>query len=176
MYFETGQGSELSSDAHYGADQVTMEARCYAYARVFHPFMVNTVVGFIGPEYLYDSRQVIRAGLEDHFMGKLSGVPMGCDCCYTNHMLAEQNDIENLAMLLGAAGANYILGVPTSDDVMLNYQTNAYHDAATIREILGLRPIREFDLWLEKMGISENGRLTSRAGDPTIFLQKGGRG
>lgn len=176
MYFETGQGSELSSDAHYGADQVTMEARCYAYARVFKPFMVNTVVGFIGPEYLYDSRQVIRAGLEDHFMGKLSGIPMGCDCCYTNHMLAEQNDIENLAMLLGAAGANYILGVPTSDDVMLNYQTNAYHDAATVREILGLRPIREFDLWLEKMGISENGRLTSRAGDPTIFLEKGGRG
>ncbi len=176
MYFETGQGSELSSDAHYGADQVTMEARCYAYAREFKPFMVNTVVGFIGPEYLYDSRQVIRAGLEDHFMGKLSGIPMGCDCCYTNHMLAEQNDIENLAMLLGAAGANYILGVPTSDDVMLNYQTNAYHDAATIREVLGLRPIREFDLWLEKMGISENGRLTSRAGDPTIFLEKGGRG
>ncbi|MCI9195248.1 MAG: ethanolamine ammonia-lyase subunit EutB [Angelakisella sp.] len=176
MYFETGQGSELSSDAHYGADQVTMEARCYAYARVFHPFMVNTVVGFIGPEYLYDSRQVIRAGLEDHFMGKLSGIPMGCDCCYTNHMLAEQNDIENLAMLLGAAGANYILGVPTSDDVMLNYQTNAYHDVAAIREVLGLRPIREFDQWLEKMGISENGRLTSRAGDPTIFLQKGGRG
>lgn len=176
MYFETGQGSELSSDAHYGADQVTMEARCYAYAREFKPFMVNTVVGFIGPEYLYDSRQVIRAGLEDHFMGKLSGIPMGCDCCYTNHMLAEQNDIENLAMLLGAAGANYILGVPTSDDVMLNYQTNAYHDVAAIREILGLRPIREFDLWLEKMGISENGRLTGRAGDPTIFLEKGGRG
>ena len=176
MYFETGQGSELSSDAHYGADQVTMEARCYAYARVFHPFMVNTVVGFIGPEYLYDSRQVIRAGLEDHFMGKLTGIPMGCDCCYTNHMMADQNDIENLAMLLGAAGANYILGVPTSDDVMLNYQTNAYHDVAAIREVLGLRPIREFDQWLEKMGISENGRLTSRAGDPTIFLQKGGRG
>ncbi len=176
MYFETGQGSELSSDAHYGADQVTMEARCYAYARVFHPFMVNTVVGFIGPEYLYDSRQVIRAGLEDHFMGKLSGIPMGCDCCYTNHMLAEQNDIENLAMLLGAAGANYILVGTPSDDVMLNYQTNAYHDVAAIREVLGLRPIREFDQWLEKMGISENGRLTSRAGDPTIFLQKGGRG
>ena len=176
MYFETGQGSELSSDAHYGADQVTMEARCYGYARVFKPFMVNTVVGFIGPEYLYDSRQVIRAGLEDHFMGKLSGIPMGCDCCYTNHMLAEQNDIENLAMLLGAAGANYILGVPTSDDVMLNYQTNAYHDAAAIREILGLRPIREFDQWMERMGLSENGKLTSRAGDPTIFLEKGGRG
>lgn len=176
MYFETGQGSELSSDAHYGADQVTMEARCYGFARAFHPFMVNTVVGFIGPEYLYDSRQVIRAGLEDHFMGKLTGIPMGCDCCYTNHMMADQNDIENLSMLLAGAGVNYILGVPTSDDVMLNYQTNAYHDASTIREILGLRPIREFDMWLEKMGISENGRLTGRAGDPTIFTKQGGGG
>ena len=174
MYFETGQGSELSSDAHYGADQVTMEARCYGFAREFHPFMVNTVVGFIGPEYLYDSRQVIRAGLEDHFMAKLTGIPMGCDCCYTNHMMADQNDIENLSMLLGASGVNYILGVPTSDDVMLNYQTNAYHDAAAVREILGLRPIHEFDLWLEKMGISENGRLTKYAGDPTIFTKKGG--
>ncbi len=169
LYFETGQGSELSSDAHHGADQVTMEARCYGFAKAFQPFMVNTVVGFIGPEYLYDSRQVIRAGLEDHFMGKLSGVPMGCDCCYTNHMLADQNDIENLSLLLASAGVNYILGVPTSDDVMLNYQTNAYHDASTIRELLGLRPIREFDLWLESMGIAENGRLTARAGDPTIF-------
>ncbi len=169
MYFETGQGSELSSEAHYGADQVTMEARCYGYAKAFQPFMVNTVVGFIGPEYLYDSRQVIRAGLEDHFMAKLTGIPMGCDCCYTNHMMADQNDIENLAILLGASGVNYILGVPTSDDVMLNYQTNAYHDAATVREILGLRPIREFDQWLEKMGISENGKLTKWAGDPTIF-------
>ena len=173
MYFETGQGSELSSDAHYGADQVTMEARCYGYARNFAPFMVNTVVGFIGPEYLYDSRQVIRAGLEDHFMGKLSGIPMGCDCCYTNHMMADQNDIENLALLLASAGVNYILGVPTSDDVMLNYQTNAYHDAVTIREILGLRPIREFDVWLEKMGITENGKLTAKAGDPTLFTGKG---
>ncbi len=176
MYFETGQGSELSSDAHYGADQVTMEARCYAYARNFAPFMVNTVVGFIGPEYLYDSKQVIRAGLEDHFMGKLSGVPMGCDCCYTNHMLADQNDIENLALMLGAAGANYILGVPTSDDIMLNYQTNAYHDVGAIREILGKRPIYEFDCWLEKMGITENGKLTKRAGDPTIFTQMRGLG
>ena len=174
MYFETGQGSELSSDAHYGADQVTMEARCYGFAREFHPFMVNTVVGFIGPEYLYDSKQVIRAGLEDHFMGKLTGIPMGCDCCYTNHMMADQNDIENLSMLLANAGVNYILGVPTSDDVMLNYQTNAYHDAAAIREILGLRPIREFDLWLEKMGISENGKLTKYAGDPTIFTKRRG--
>lgn len=176
LYFETGQGSELSSDSHYGADQVTMEARCYAYAREFKPFMVNTVVGFIGPEYLYDSRQVIRAGLEDHFMGKLSGIPMGCDCCYTNHMMADQNDIENLAMLLGAAGANYILGIPSSDDIMLNYQTNAYHDAATIREILKMRPIKEFDVWLEKMGISENGKLTPKAGDPTIFHDRRGRG
>lgn len=171
MYFETGQGSELSSDAHYGADQVTMESRCYGFAREFNPFMVNTVVGFIGPEYLYDSRQVIRAGLEDHFMAKLHGVPMGCDCCYTNHMLADQNDIDNLSLLLASCGVNYILGVPTSDDVMLNYQTNAYHDAATIREILGLRPIREFEAWLEKMGIMENGRLTNRAGDPTIFVK-----
>lgn len=135
--------------------------------------MVNTVVGFIGPEYLYDSKQVIRAGLEDHFMGKLSGLPMGCDCCYTNHMMADQNDIENLALLLGAAGVNYILGVPTSDDVMLNYQTNAYHDIGTIREILGLRPIPAFERWLERMGIMENGRLTEKAGDPTVFMRKG---
>lgn len=171
MYFETGQGSELSSDSHYGADQVTMEARCYGFAREFQPFMVNTVVGFIGPEYLYDSRQVIRAGLEDHFMGKLSGLPMGCDCCYTNHMMADQNDIDNLSLLLGSCGVNYILGVPTSDDIMLNYQTNAYHDVNTIREILGLRPIAEFERWLEKMGILENGKFTERAGDPTIFLR-----
>ena len=169
MYFETGQGSELSSDAHFGADQVTMEARCYAFAREFHPFMVNTVVGFIGPEYLYDSKQVIRAGLEDHFMGKLSGIPMGCDCCYTNHMMADQNDIDNLAFLLGGAGINYIIGVPTSDDIMLNYQTTAYHDIQAIREIQGLHPIREFELWCEKMGIMENGRLTKRAGDATLF-------
>lgn len=172
MYFETGQGSELSSDAHFGADQVTMEARCYGYAREFAPFMVNTVVGFIGPEYLYDSKQVIRAGLEDHFMAKLSGVPMGCDCCYTNHMQADQNDIENLALLLGAAGVNYILGVPSSDDIMLNYQTNAYHDVNAVRETLGKHPIREFEIWLEKMGIMENGHLTDRAGDPTIFLSR----
>lgn len=172
LYFETGQGSELSSNAHFGADQVTMEARCYAFARNFHPFMVNTVVGFIGPEYLYDSKQIIRAGLEDHFMGKLSGIPMGCDCCYTNHMMADQNDIENLSLLLGAAGVNYILGVPASDDIMLNYQTNAYHDIGTIREILGLRPIPEFECWLEENGIMENGRLTEKAGDPTIFMSE----
>ena len=172
MYFETGQGSELSSDAHYGADQVTMEARCYGFAREFSPFMVNTVVGFIGPEYLYDSKQVIRAGLEDHFMGKLSGIPMGCDCCYTNHMMADQNDIENLSLLLASCGINYILGVPTSDDIMLNYQTNAYHDVQALREILNLRPIAEFEKWLEKMGIMEDGKYTKYAGDPTIFLKK----
>ncbi|MCL2022799.1 MAG: ethanolamine ammonia-lyase subunit EutB [Oscillospiraceae bacterium] len=169
LYFETGQGSELSSDAHFGADQVTMEARCYGFARAFSPFLVNTVVGFIGPEYLYNSRQVIRAGLEDHFMGKLSGLPMGCDCCYTNHMDADQNDIENLALLLAGAGVNYTIAVPSGDDIMLNYQTNAAHDAAAIREILGLRPIAEFDAWLEKMGITRSGCLTSFAGDARVF-------
>ncbi len=169
LYFETGEGSELSSDAYFGADQLTMEARCYAFAREYHPFMVNTVVGFIGPEYLYDSKQVIRAGLEDHFMAKLSGIPMGCDCCYTNHMMADQNDVESLAVLLASAGVNYVIGVPAGDDIMLNYQTNAYHDACAIRELLGLHPIPEFESWLEKMGIMKDGRLTARAGDPTLF-------
>ncbi len=172
FYFETGQGSELSSDAHYDTDQLTMEARCYGYARHFSPFMVNTVVGFIGPEYLYDSRQVIRAGLEDHFMGKLTGIPMGCDCCYTNHMLADQNDIENLSLMLTNAGINYILGVPAGDDIMLNYQTNSYHDVNALREITGKRPIKEFEQWLEKMGVLEDGKLTKRAGDPTIFTKE----
>ncbi len=174
LYFETGQGSELSSGSHYGADQVTMEARCYAYAKQFHPFMVNTVVGFIGPEYLYDSKQVLRAGLEDHFMGKLTGIPMGCDCCYTNHMMADQNDLETLTLTLAAAGCNYVIGVPASDDVMLNYQSNSYQDAAAVREVLGLHPIPEFERWLERVGIMENGRLTSLAGDPTIFTEKRG--
>ena len=173
-YFETGQGSELSSNAHFGADQVTMEARCYAYAKQFQPFMVNTVVGFIGPEYLYDSKQVMRAGLEDHFMGKLTGIPMGCDCCYTNHMQADQNDLESLTLMLAAAGCNYVIGVPASDDVMLNYQSNSYQDAAAVREVLGLRPIREFEQWLERVGIMENGKLTKLAGDPTIFTEKRG--
>lgn len=170
IYLETGQGSELSSDAHNGWDQVTMEARCYGFAKKFEPFLVNTVVGFIGPEYLYDARQVTRAGLEDHFMGKLSGIPMGCDCCYTNHMKADQNDIENLATLLVAAGCNYIMGVPQGDDCMLMYQSTGFHDSASLREIFGLRPIHEFDMWLEKMGFSENGRLTGRAGDASVFL------
>ena len=171
LYFETGQGSELSSEAHFGADQVTMEARCYGFAKPFRPFMVNTVVGFIGPEYLYNSKQVIRAGLEDHFMGKLTGIPMGCDCCYTNHMDADQNDIENLSVLLAAAGCTYIISVPSGDDIMLNYQTNAYQDIMAVREVLGLHPIREFEQWMEKMGISENGRPTARTGDPTIFME-----
>lgn len=169
MYFETGQGSELSSNSHHGADQVTLEARCYSLARRYKPFIVNTVVGFIGPEYLFDSKQVIRAGLEDHFMGKLLGLPMGVDVCYTNHMKADQNDIENLAVLLAAAGANYFMGVPMGDDCMLNYQCTSYHDIATLRQLLGLRPIAAFDAWLEKMKITRDGRLTERAGDLTIF-------
>lgn len=141
MYFETGQGSELSSDSHHGADQVTMEARCYGLARHYKPFLVNTVVGFIGPEYLYDAKQVTRAGLEDHFMGKLTGIPMGCDACYTNHMKADQNDIENLAVLLGNAGCTYFMGIPMGDDVMLNYQSTSFHDIATLRDVLKKRPL-----------------------------------
>ncbi|MCR8982677.1 ethanolamine ammonia-lyase subunit EutB [Brevibacillus sp. 7WMA2] len=171
MYFETGQGSELSSEAHHGVDQVTMEARCYGFAKKFSPFLVNTVVGFIGPEYLYNSKQVIRAGLEDHFMGKLTGIPMGCDACYTNHMKADQNDIENLAVLLSAAGCNFFMGIPHGDDVMLNYQTTGYHDTATLRELLGLTPIKEFEQWMEKMGFIENGKLTKKAGDASVFLK-----
>ncbi len=171
MYFETGQGSELSSDANNGVDQLTMEARCYGFAKNFDPFIVNTVVGFIGTEYLYDSKQVIRAGLEDHFMGKLTGISMGCDVCYTNHMKADQNDAENLTVLLAAAGVNFIMGIPNGDDIMLNYQTTGYHDGATIRQLLNKRTIKEFDQWLEKMGFSENGRLTSKAGDASVFLK-----
>lgn len=171
MYFETGQGSELSSDANNGVDQLTMEARCYGFAKNFDPFIVNTVVGFIGPEYLYDSKQVIRAGLEDHFMGKLTGISMGCDVCYTNHMKADQNDAENLTVLLATAGVNFIMGIPNGDDIMLNYQTTGYHEGATIRQLLNRRTIKEFDQWLEKMGFSENGRLTSKAGDASVFLK-----
>ena len=170
LYFETGQGSELSSEAHHGADQVTMEARCYGFARRYRPFLVNTVVGFIGPEYLYDARQVIRAGLEDHFMGKLLGIPMGCDACYTNHMKADQNDIENLSVLLTAAGCNYFMGIPHGDDVMLNYQTTGFQETATLRELFGLTAIAPFQHWLEKMGFVENGKLTARAGDGSVLL------
>lgn len=170
MYFETGQGAELSADAHYGADQVTMEARCYGLAKRYKPFLVNTVVGFIGPEYLYDSKQVIRAGLEDHFMGKLTGIPMGVDACYTNHIKADQNDIENLAILLTTAGCNYFMGIPNGDDIMLNYQCTSYHDGPSLRELLNLSPIKEFECWMEKMGILKDGKLTERAGDASIFL------
>jgi ethanolamine ammonia-lyase large subunit len=170
MYFETGQGSELSSEGHNGADQVTMEARCYGFAKRYRPFLVNTVVGFIGPEYLYDGKQIIRAGLEDHFMGKLTGLPMGVDVCYTNHMKADQNDLENLALLLSLAECSYFMGIPGGDDVMLMYQTTSYHDVASIREITGKRPIREFEKRMEALGIMENGILTAKAGDPSIFL------
>ena len=170
MYFETGQGSELSSEAHNGWDQVTMEARCYGFAKRYQPFLVNTVVGFIGPEYLYNSKQVIRAGLEDHFMGKLTGIPMGCDACYTNHMKADQNDIEDLAVLLTTAGCNYFMGIPHGDDVMLNYQTTGYHETAALRELFGLTAIPPFQKWLEQMGFVENGKLTKLAGDGSILL------
>jgi len=170
LYFETGQGSELSSNAHYDTDQVTMEARCYGFAKRFSPFLVNTVVGFIGPEYLYDSRQVTRAGLEDHFMGKLTGISMGCDCCYTNHMKADQNDIENLAALLTLAGCDYFMGIPHGDDIMLNYQTTGFRETAALREITGKTAIPEFQQWLEKMGFTENGRLTAKAGDGSSLL------
>ena len=170
MYFETGQGSELSSLAHYDTDQVTMEARCYGFAKRFSPFLVNTVVGFIGPEYLYDARQVTRAGLEDHFMGKLTGISMGCDCCYTNHIKADQNDIENLASLLTLAGCNYFMGIPHGDDIMLNYQTTGFRETAALREITGKTAIAPFQRWLEKMGFVENGKLTAKAGDGSCLL------
>ena len=170
MYFETGQGSALSADAHYGCDQVTMEARCYGLARRYQPFMVNTVVGFIGPEYLYNHQQIIRAALEDHFMGKLHGLPMGCDCCYTNHADTDQNSNENLMLLLAVAGVNFIISLPMGDDIMLNYQTNSFHDIATARQLLNLRPAPEFEQWLERHGIMENGMLTARAGDASFLF------
>jgi ethanolamine ammonia-lyase large subunit len=168
-YFETGQGSELSSAAHAGLDQLTLEARCYGVARRYRPLLVNSVVGFIGPEYLWDARQVIRAGLEDHCMGKLLGVPMGVDVCYTNHMAADQNDLENLAVLLATAGCNYVMAVPMGDDCMLSYQTSSFHDAAALRELLGGRPAPEFEAWLEARGLMEGGRLTARAGDARVL-------
>jgi ethanolamine ammonia-lyase large subunit len=164
MYFETGQGSALSAEAHHGVDQLTLEARAYGVARVFSPFLVNSVVGFIGPEYLYDERQIIRAGLEDHFMGKLLGLPMGCDVCYTNHAAADQNSADNLLLLLAAAGCNYFMGVPCADDVMLNYQSTSFHDALAARKLFNLRPTPEFLEWLNVMKIydgNEPRRLTS---------------
>jgi ethanolamine ammonia-lyase large subunit len=158
MYFETGQGSALSAGAHHGLDQQTCEARAYAVARHFQPLLVNTVVGFIGPEYLYDGKQIIRAGLEDHFCGKLLGLPMGVDVCYTNHAEADQDDMDTLLTLLGVAGCNYIMGVPGADDIMLNYQSTSFHDSHYLRQVLGLRPAPEFEAWLEKMRIAQGGR------------------
>jgi len=163
MYFETGQGSALSAGAHGGVDQQTCEARAYAVCREFEPLLVNTVVGFIGPEYLYDGKQIIRAGLEDHFCGKLMGVPLGCDVCYTNHAEADQDDMDNLLTLLAVAGVSYIMGVPGADDVMLNYQSTSFHDALYVREVLGLKRAPEFEAWLVGMGITDSdGRLVAQ--------------
>jgi ethanolamine ammonia-lyase large subunit len=170
MYFETGQGSALSANAHHGVDQQTCEARAYAVARKYAPLLVNTVVGFIGPEYLFDGKQILRAGLEDHFCGKLLGLPMGCDVCYTNHAEADQDDVDSLLTLLGVAGCNYIMGVPGADDIMLNYQSTSVHDALYLRSLLKLRPAPEFEAWLERMGILEQGiRLREARSLPPAF-------
>jgi len=164
MYFETGQGSALSANAHHGVDQQTCEARAYAVARRYRPLLVNTVVGFIGPEYLFDGKQITRAGLEDHFCGKLLGLPMGCDICYTNHAEADQNDMDNLMVLLASAGLNFLIGVPGADDVMLNYQSTSFHDALVLRELLGLKRAPEFEAWLRSMEITDpSGRLLPAA-------------
>jgi ethanolamine ammonia-lyase large subunit len=165
-YFETGQGSALSANAHHGVDQQTLEARAYAVARAFSPFLVNTVVGFIGPEYLYDGKQILRAGLEDHFCGKLLGLPMGCDVCYTNHAEADSDDMDALLTMLGTAGINYIMGVPGADDVMLNYQSTSFHDALDLRRLLGLRPAPEFEAWLS----SDHHAKLQRLGQPSALL------
>ncbi|WP_298217477.1 ethanolamine ammonia-lyase subunit EutB [Halothiobacillus sp.] len=164
MYFETGQGSALSANAHHGVDQQTCEARAYAVAREFRPLLVNTVVGFIGPEYLYDGKQVTRAGLEDHFCGKLLGLPMGCDICYTNHAEVDQNDMDGLMTLLGAAGVTFIMGIPGADDIMLNYQSTSFHDALYLRQVLGLKRAPEFDDWLMKMGICDESGVINPVG------------
>jgi ethanolamine ammonia-lyase large subunit len=170
MYFETGQGSALSANANHGIDQQTCEARAYAVARRYRPLLVNTVVGFIGPEYLYDGKQILRAGLEDHFCGKLLGLPMGCDVCYTNHAEADQDDMDVLLTMLGVAGCNYIMGVPGADDIMLNYQSTSFHDALYLRSMLKLRPAPEFEAWLERMGILEGGtRLRAARALPAAF-------
>jgi ethanolamine ammonia-lyase large subunit len=165
-YFETGQGSALSANAHFGVDQQTLEARAYAVARMYQPFLVNTVVGFIGPEYLYDGKQILRAGLEDHFCGKLLGLPMGCDICYTNHAEADEDDMDALLTMLGAAGVNYIMGVPGADDIMLNYQSTSFHDALYLRRLLGLRPAPEFEAWLASDRCAE----LKRIGQPSALL------
>jgi ethanolamine ammonia-lyase large subunit len=161
MYFETGQGSALSANSHFGVDQQTLEARAYAVARRFRPLLVNSVVGFIGPEYLYNGKEIIRAGLEDHFCGKLLGLPMGVDICYTNHAEADQDDMDMLLTLLGNSGCTFIMGVPGADDIMLNYQSTSFHDAAYLRRLLGRTPAPEFHLWLQEQGIVDpiEGRL-----------------
>lgn len=170
MYFETGQGSALSAEAHHGVDQQTLEARAYAVCRAFDPLLVNTVVGFIGPEYLYDGKQITRAGLEDHFCGKLMGLPLGCDVCYTNHAEADQDDMDGLLTLLAAAGVTYIMGVPGADDVMLNYQSTSFHDQLYIRDLLGLKRAPEFERWLLEQGLTgADGRLLSPAGAPRLI-------
>ena len=169
MYFETGQGSELSSAAHHGADQVTLEARCYGFARRYDPFLVNTVVGFIGPEYLENGSQITRAGLEDHFMGKLLGLPMGCDACFTYHSDMSQNELENLKILLGVAGCTYLMSMPVGDDIMLNYQSTSYHDISSVRALTGKRATPEFDAWLSDMGIWSDGKPGPKYGDPSII-------
>jgi ethanolamine ammonia-lyase large subunit len=169
MYFETGQGSALSSDAHHGADQVTLEARCYGFARRYKPFLVNTVVGFIGPEYLEDGPQITRAGLEDHFMGKLLGLPMGCDACFTYHAGMGQDELECLKVLLGAAGCTYLMSLPVGDDIMLNYQSTSFHDIPSVRNLLGKRPAPEFDAWLCEKGILDGDKPGERFGDPTAL-------
>ncbi len=170
MYFETGQGSALSADAHHGVDQQTLEARAYAVARHYKPLLVNSVVGFIGPEYLYNGKEIIRAGLEDHFCGKLLGLPMGCDICYTNHCEADQDDMDVLLMMLGAAGITFIMGIPGADDIMLNYQSTSFHDALYLREALGLKRAPEFEAWLEKIGVTDaNGQLALHShGNPLL--------
>ena len=174
MYFETGQGSALSADAHHGIDQQTLEARAYAVCRAFDPLLVNTVVGFIGPEYLYDGKQIIRAGLEDHFCGKLLGLPLGCDICYTNHAEADQDDMDTLLTLLGAAGVTFIMGVPGADDVMLNYQSTSFHDQLYLRDVLGVKRAPEFAEWLVRMGLAEpDGRLRRLGADHPLLGHAG---
>lgn len=169
MYFETGQGSALSASAHHGVDQQTIEARAYAVARRYRPLLVNTVVGFIGPEYLVDGKQIIRAGLEDHFCGKLLGLPMGCDICYTNHAEADSDDMDNLLVLLATAGLNFMMGVPGADDVMLNYQSTSFHDALFVRRLLGLKRAPEFEAWLQRLGLTDaQGRLLPAAAQPAL--------
>lgn len=168
MYFETGQGSALSANAHHLIDQQTCEARAYAVARRYRPMLVNSVVGFIGPEYLYDGKQIIRAALEDHFCGKLLGLPMGIDICYTNHAEADQDDMDNLLTLLGVAGCNFIMGVPGSDDIMLNYQSTSFHDALYLRKILGLKPAPEFEQWLVRQGITDDSGQLSNSNSPIL--------